>query len=149
RSRGDGWRGGLMDDARGSEDELAQEAPPRNRLRPALRRVSQQSGFWIFLVLVGLVTFFSLSTPSGTFFSVFNLQTLLSDASEIMILATGALIVTVAGGIDLSAGSLMTLGAVVGYITMKATGGHLDSTGQIVWNNGWFAIVIGIAAGIG
>lgn len=114
-----------------------------------LYTLSQQSGFWIFIVLVALVAFFSLTTPSGTFFSTFNLQTLLSDASGIMILATGALIVIAAGGIDLSAGSLMTLGAVVGFLTMKALGSGLDSAGQIVWHQGWFAIIVGILAGTG
>ena len=110
----------------------------RGNLRRVWGALGQQSGFWILLVLLGLVLFFSLTTPSGTFFSVFNLQTLLSDASELLILAAGAMLVIVAGGIDLSTGSVMTLGAVVGYLTMKSFGAA----------EGWLAISLGIAAGV-
>jgi ribose transport system permease protein len=123
-------------------------AEERRTWRTIVSTLSQQNGFWIFIVLLALVVFFSLTTPSGSFFSVFNLQTLLADASGVLILATAALIVIVSGGIDLSTGSLMTLGAVVGYVTMKALGAHLDSTGQTVWNHSWWPIVAGIAAGI-
>jgi ribose transport system permease protein len=124
-------------------------AAAAGRGRAAVGTLSQQSGFWILVVLVALVAFFSLSTPSDTFFSTFNLQTLLADASGIMVLATGALLVIVAGGIDLSTGSLMTLGGVVGFLTMKALGSGLDPAGQIVWHQGWLPIAVGILAGIG
>jgi len=58
-----------------------------------------------------------VTTPSGTFFSSFNLQTLLGDASEILILASGALVVIVSGGIDLSVGSVAGFGGMIaGYL---------------------------------
>jgi ribose transport system permease protein len=101
--------------------------------------VSQNSGFWIGVVLMLLVLFFSTTTRSGTFFSVFNLQTLLGDASEILILACGALVVIVSGGIDLSTGSMMSLAGAVGFLTMNAFGSN---------DNWWLAISIGVVAGI-
>jgi ribose transport system permease protein len=139
-----------MVDALSTDEAASGEAPPQeeSRWRSAALGLAQQSGFWILIVLVGLVVFFSLATPSGTFFSVFNLQTLLGDASGVLILAIGALLVIVAGGIDLSTGSVMTLGAVVGYLTMKAIGSSVDSAGQTVWDQGWFAIAIGMGVGV-
>jgi ribose transport system permease protein len=110
-----------------------------HRARRLVVRVGQQTGFWIGVVLVVLVVFFSVTTPGGTFFSVFNLQTLLGDASEILLLASGALIVIVSGGIDLSTGSMMSLAGTVGYLTMSGFGSS---------DNGWLPISIGIVAGI-
>lgn len=122
-----------------SVDEAAAElAGNGSRWRRMAFDLSQRSGFWIFVVLLGLVLYFSLATPSGTFFTVFNLQTLLLDASGVLILSTAALFVIVSGGIDLSTGSVMTLGAVVGFLTMKAIG----------MDEGWLAIGPGIVAGI-
>src|SRR5439155_12779536 len=143
-------RGGGVTDVASPEDVVAHEPPRpgRRRWRELPLALSQQSGFWILVVLVGLVVFFSLSTPSGTFFSTFNLQTLLSDGSETLILATGALLVIVSGGIDLSTGSVMTLGGVVGFIVMKDIGASENAQGQIVWGSGWFAIIVGIVVAI-
>lgn len=100
--------------------------------------LSRQNGFWILLILIALAIVFSLATPTGTFLSVFNLQTLMGDASELLILASGALLVIVAGGIDLSTGSVMTLAGAVSYLTMKGVGA----------DQGWLAIGIGIVAGV-
>lgn len=109
-------------------------------LRGLVSRVTHHNAVWIGVVLLVLVIFFSATTPSGTFFSVFNLQTLLGDASEILILAAGALVVIVSGGIDLSSGSLMALAGAVGFLTTDAFGSS---------SNGGLAVVVGMAAGIG
>ncbi len=123
-----------------SEAQQPDAQAHRGALHRLLAQASHGNGFWIGVVLVVLVLVFSLSTPSGTFFSTFNLQTLLGDASEILILASGALIVIVSGGIDLSAGSMMALSSAVGFLTMNSFGPS---------SNGGFAIVIGILAGVG
>ena len=123
-----------------SEAQQPEGQAHRGALHRLLAQASHGNGFWIGVVLVVLVLVFSLSTPSGTFFSTFNLQTLLGDASEILILASGALIVIVSGGIDLSAGSMMALSSAVGFLTMNSFGPS---------SNGGFAIVIGILAGVG
>jgi ribose transport system permease protein len=107
--------------------------------RGALGRATQETGFWIAAVLLALIILFSVIAPSGTFLSAFNLQTLLSDSSQLLILAAAALIVIVSGGIDLSVGSLMTLGAAIGFLTIDAFG---EDPGAL-------AIVIGVAVGIG
>jgi ribose transport system permease protein len=107
-------------------------------LRDVLRTLATNNGFWMFIVLAGLFAYFAVATPSGTFLTVFNMRTLLLDASGVLILATAALLVIVAGGIDLSTGSLMTLGGVVGFITMRGVG--LD--------RGWTAILAGVVVAI-
>jgi ribose transport system permease protein len=139
----------MVDIASPDEPVSAETSTEGNRWRRLALGLVQQSGFWILVVLLALIAFFSLATPSGTFFSVFNLQTLLADGSGVLILATGALLVIVAGGIDLSTGSMMTFGAVVGYLTMKALGTSIDNAGQTVWDGGWLPIIVGMAAGIG
>ena len=122
------------------ETELPPPFEEPGGLRGLVSRVWHHNAVWIGVVLAVLVLFFSVTTPSGTFFSVFNLQTLLGDASEILILAAGALVVIVSGGIDLSTGSLMALAGAVGFMTMDAFGNS---------SNGGLAIVVGVAAGVG
>jgi ribose transport system permease protein len=114
-------------------------ARSRDLARRAGAAFSQQSGSWILIVLILLVAFFTLTSPSGTFFTVFNLQTLLGDGSEVLILAIAGLIVIISGGIDLSLGSLMTLAATIAFLTMH----HLGE------NAGWPVIIAGIVAGVG
>jgi ribose transport system permease protein len=109
------------------------------RATDVVRTASQQTGFWILLVLLALIAIFAVVTPPGTFFTLFNLRTLLADSSLLLIIGAGALIAIVSGGIDLSAGSMMALGGAVGYLTMHSFGDDA----------GWFGICVGIAAGVG
>lgn len=112
------------------------EARPRGR--QLLQTASRSSVAWILLVLVVEVFTFSLILPSGTFLSTFNAQTIAADSAVLLVLASGATLVIVTGGLDLSIGSIMTLAAVVAALVMKDVGGS-DAT----------AIIAGIGAGIG
>ena len=93
---------------------------------------------WILLVLAVEFVAFSLVLPRGTFLSAFNLQSLALDASVLLIVAAGQTMVIIAGGIDLSIGSLWALSSVVAALVMKQVG-QPDT----------LAIVLGITAGIG
>lgn len=118
------------------------EVLPRQRALAArlpLARVTQETGFWILVVLIALIVAFSIVAPSGTFLTTFNLQTLLGDSSELLILAAAELVVIVSGGIDLSVGSLMTLGGALCFLTLHQFG---DDAGT-------FPIVLGVVVGIG
>ncbi len=77
--------------------------PPRFDLRRVLR--GQEIG--IFLVLVVMITFFSLSTDR--FFTPINLSNILLNFSWTAIAAFGMTFVIISGGIDLSVGSVMAL----------------------------------------
>lgn len=88
-----------------------------------LRTLARSSVFWILLVLALEIVSFSLILPSGTFLSSFNAQTIAADASVLLILAAGATLIIITGGLDLSIGSVMALSAVVAANTMKDVGG--------------------------
>lgn len=124
------------------KDAAAGVPPPHagaQGLRGLLARSMQETGFWIFIVLIALIVGFAIVTPSGTYLTTFNLQTVLSDSSQLLILAAAALLVIVSGGIDLSVGSLMSLGAAVGFLTIDAFG---DDPGTL-------PILLGVLTGIG
>jgi ribose transport system permease protein len=123
-------------------DDTPPDAPlhtGRQGARGLLARATQETGFWIFLVLVLLIVIFAIVAPAGTYLTTFNLQTLLSDSAQLLILAAAALLVIVSGGIDLSVGSLMALGAALGFLTIDAFGK----------DPGTFPIILGVVVGIG
>jgi ribose/xylose/arabinose/galactoside ABC-type transport system permease subunit len=62
------------------------------------------------VLLVGLVFFFSLATPD--FLSAINLRAILSNVPVIAIMAVGMTFVLLAGGLDLSVGSILGFTAV-------------------------------------
>src|SRR5262249_178080 len=63
------------------------------------------------LALVGLVVFFSLSTTR--FFSLTTFRTIANQIPDAVVIAIGMTLVMIAGGIDLSVGSVMALGGAV------------------------------------
>lgn len=119
-------------------DEAPLPQNPGSRGRQLARSAIRSSAFWILFVLLVEVATFSLVLPSGTFLSTFNAQTIATDASILLILAAGATLVIISGGLDLSIGSVMTLAAVVAALVMNDVGGS-DAT----------AILAGVAAGVG
>ena len=106
-------------------------------VRELVRTAGQSSFLWILLVLLVELIVFSLMLPSGTFVSTFNAQTIATDAAVLLLLASGATLVIISGGLDLSIGSLMALAAVVSATVMHDVGG-----------SGAAAIVVGVGAGM-
>ena len=105
-----------------------------------LARAAPSSGvFWILVVLVVLIGAFAAILPADTFVSTFNAQTVAGDASIILILAAGATLVIISGGLDLSIGSVMTFSAVVSALVMKDVGGDSGGLG---------AALLGVGAGV-
>jgi ribose transport system permease protein len=92
------------------------------------RAVPASGVFWIFVVLVALVVAFTAILPPDTFATTFNAQTVAGDASVILILAAGATLVIISGGLDLSIGSVMTFAAVAAALVMKDVAG--DASGH-------------------
>jgi ribose transport system permease protein len=105
-----------------------------------LRRGAGTSIFWISCALVVLVAFFAFAAPAGTFISTFNAQTLATDASTLLILATALTLVIVSGGLDLSVGSVMAFCAVIGLVTMRSVSGAGGSE--------WTAVAVGAGAAL-
>jgi ribose transport system permease protein len=103
-----------------------------------LRRAAATSLFWISAALLILIVCFGVAAPAGTFFSGFNAQTIATDSATLLILATALTLVIVAGGLDLSVGSVMTFSAVIGLIVMRDVGGGSE----------WGAVAMGAAAAV-
>jgi ribose transport system permease protein len=122
--------------AAGGAPPSAEGGAPRGR--QLAQAAARSSVFWILLVLLVELVTFSLILPSGTFLSTFNAQTIAADAAVLLILAAGATMVIIAGGLDLSIGSVMALAAVVAALVMKDVGGS-EAT----------AIIVGVGAGMG
>ena len=90
---------------------------PRSRWRAAL----SSSPAYMGLILVLLVVLFSVLRPH-TFASTFNIRNIFLDASTLLILAVGMTFVMIAGGFDLSIGSVLVFAGVAGAKTMEWTG---------------------------
>jgi ribose transport system permease protein len=88
-----------------------------------LRAAPRTGVFWILVVLVVLIAAFAAILPADTFVSTFNAQTVAGDASVVLILAAGATLVIISGGLDLSIGSVMTFAAVASALVMKEIAG--------------------------
>jgi ribose transport system permease protein len=88
-------------------------------------------------VLVALLVLcVALSLASPYFFTLRNVFNVLQGMSTIGIMAVGTTIVLIAGGLDLSVGSVLAVGAVVTARLMTYSG----------WNP-WLAVAMGLGAG--
>ena len=87
----------------------AVQAPPG--LGRSLRVAASSSPFYMGVVLAVLVAFFSFLHPA-TFASSFNIRNIFLDASVLLILAVGTTFIMVAGGFDLSIGSVLVFSGV-------------------------------------
>jgi ribose transport system permease protein len=87
---------------------------PSARVAGVLRRITNQYGdLWIAVILVGLMGFFAIVTPAGTFLSLDNFRDIALNTSEIVLLAAGQTFILIAAGIDLSVGSITIFCAVI------------------------------------
>jgi ribose transport system permease protein len=119
-------------------------APPAAHARVAHRRPIVAVGLRLLeyqtaavsIALVALVVFFSI-TQSGTFDTVANVKNLGLDASQTMLLAVGLTFVIVAGGLDLSVGSVLVFASVAGA---KVMNGQADT---------WWTVALGLVVAVG
>lgn len=120
-------------------------APESSRVPPgplgALRhsRLTHGTTLYIFLALLAVFVTFAIITPSDTFLTTFNLQTIANDSSIVLLFAVGATLVIISGGLDLSQGSVATFAAVASVETMRSISGDGGSP--------WLAIAAGAVVG--
>lgn len=86
-------------------------------LRPSRAWLDIASRMWAWLFLLGMFLFFSIAGKG--FFTPFNLQAILANMAVLTIIAIGQTFVIISGGIDLSAGWVMGMVAVVAALTMN------------------------------
>ena len=79
------------------------------------------------------------------FFNAQNLAQLAKDTSFIAIMAVGMSIVIIAGGIDLSVGSIYALASVLGALTFQ----HFGPDGSAAGTAPWLAVSLGALACVG
>jgi ribose transport system permease protein len=111
--------------------------------RPLVQRLVGVSTFWIALVLVALCVLFSALRPDA-FPTLFTFQTLLIEASVLLVLAVGMTFVIITAGIDLSVGSVLVFSGVVAAQLMEAlSGGDATAAGLGVVIAGLVAAIVG------
>lgn len=106
--------------------------PPPPSVGRTLRGALSSSPAYMGLILILLVVFFTLLRPD-TFMSVFNIRNIFLDASVLLILSVGMTYVMVAGGFDLSIGSVLVFSGVVAALTMNAMG-----------TDNWLTVLVGL-----
>jgi ribose transport system permease protein len=123
------------------DDELERDDALAEEQRPAWwQRAATGSSAFIGLILVGLIVVFTLINPTD-FLDVANIRNIATDASVLLVMATGMTYVIVTAGIDLSIGSVLVFSGVVAAKAMNGVGGN--GTGVIV-----LGLVVALAAGL-
>ena len=106
---------------------------------PLLRRLGSTPAIYMGLVLLVLVGFFAAMRPE-TFPTPFNLRNILLDASTLLVVSVGMTYVMIAGGYDLSVGSVLVFAGVTSAQVMGAVGG--DGIGVVL-----LGVVVALVAG--
>jgi ribose transport system permease protein len=119
------------------------------RMRVAIRRQEQRfESLWIFLILAGIVLAFAILTPSGTFFTLWNLKNVALDASQLLILASGMTFILISASIDLSVGAIVVFCSIVAAKTIAALAGTADQAANFQYPHLMLGLLIGIPAAV-
>ncbi len=86
-----------------------------------LRAAASSSPAYMGITLVLLVAFFTVLRPN-TFASAFNVRNIFLDASVLLVMSVGMTFVMIAGGFDLSIGSVLVFAGVAAAKVMEAMG---------------------------
>src|SRR5437868_3899212 len=130
-----GRRTWLMKDVLQAESPALAVTEDARHSRGAIGRLVAVREAGIFGALVALCVALSLASPY--FFTLRNVFNVLQGMSTIGIMAIGMTIVLIAGGLDLSVGSVLAVGAVLTARLMTYVG-----------VNAWLAAVAGLGAGL-
>ena len=94
-----------------------------------IKAAASSSPFYMGVVLLVLVAFFSFLHPA-TFASGFNVRNIFLDASVLLVLAVGTTYIMIAGGFDLSIGSVLVFSGVAAAKVMLWVG-NTESLGTV------------------
>lgn len=110
------------------------------------RRIVRGQEFGIFLVLVGMIAFFSLATDR--FLTPVNLGNIMLNFSWTAIAAFGMTMVIITAGIDLSVGSVMAIsGLATAWLLSPDTSPFVDAEGVVSNTYIPLAIIFGLLVG--
>ena len=123
--------------------------PEDERLSPLERWTRLLGGGWIFVLLIALIAIFTILRPEQ-FGSSFNLSMLAINAAILLVLSVGQTFVIIAGGIDLSVGTVLVFASIASAQVMLrisgAAGGTYGTT-QGGWGVVFIGLIVALASG--
>ena len=123
--------------------------PEDERLPPIERWTRLLGGGWIFVLLIALIAIFTTLRPEQ-FGSSFNLSMLAINAAILLVLSVGQTFVIIAGGIDLSVGTVLVFASITSAQVMLrisgAAGGTYGTT-QGGWGVVFIGLIVALASG--
>jgi ribose transport system permease protein len=114
-------------------DVVGQTVSARRRF---VQKLTHSTPFLLLILLFALALFFSYLRPDA-FPSLVNARNILTDVSVLLVMAVSMTFVMVAGGFDLSIGSILVFASVMTAKTMEANGG-----------DGWATVLLGLVVGL-
>ena len=106
-------------------------------------------GGWIFVLLIALIAIFTILRPEQ-FGSSFNLSMLAINAAILLVLSVGQTFVIIAGGIDLSVGTVLVFASIASaQIMLRISGaaGGTYGTTQGGWGVVFVGLIVALASG--
>jgi ribose transport system permease protein len=123
--------------------------PDDERLSTLERWTQLLGGGWIFVLLIALIAIFTTLRPEQ-FGSAFNLSMLTINAAILLVLSVGQTFVIIAGGIDLSVGTVLVFASIASAQVMLrisgAAGGAYGTT-QGGWGVVFVGLIVALASG--
>ena len=120
--------------------------PEDERLSTLERWTRLLGGGWIFVLLIALIAIFTTLRPEQ-FGSAFNLSMLAINAAILLVLSVGQTFVIIAGGIDLSVGTVLVFASIASAQVMLrisgAAGGSYGTT-----QGGWGVVLVGLVVAL-
>src|SRR5262245_10153930 len=104
--------------------------------------------FWIVFFLLGLILYFSVTTPNHAFFQADNFKNIALDTSEVLLLAIGETFVILTAGIDLSVGGILVFSGVSGGLVMLELSGTKAQTDALMYPHAARAVPVGIVVAL-
>ena len=99
-------------------------------------------GGWIFVLLIALIAIFTTLRPEQ-FGSGFNLSMLAINAAILLVLSVGQTFVIIAGGIDLSVGTVLVFASITSAQVMLRMSGSAGGTYGTT-QGGWGVVFVGL-----
>jgi ribose transport system permease protein len=124
---------------------VAEEVAPEPQPTPVRLALAAFTRSWIFLFLLGLIVYFSVTTPENSFFATDNFKTIALDTSVVILLAIGQTFVIITAGIDLSVGGILLFSGVAGGLVMLELSGTSEQVASLQYPNDSLAVPVGVA----
>ncbi len=120
--------------------------PEDERLSQLERWTRLLGGGWIFVLLIALIAIFTILRPEQ-FGSGFNLSMLAINAAILLVLSVGQTFVIIAGGIDLSVGTVLVFASITSAQVMLRISGAAGGTYGTT-QGGWGVVLIGLVVAL-